>query len=101
MTMWMPPLPDVEQLIYQRCRTFVADNQRAAVEELMRDYALAAVEAYKASLKPVAWFQPHNIEETDEKVPVIGWRYESESYTMPLYRLDDSQRDDSQKDDQP
>ena len=51
---WMPPLPDVEQLIYQRCRTYVADNQRAAIEELMREYAEAYRKAWVESLKPVA-----------------------------------------------
>ena len=46
--MSLPPIPDVEQLIYQRCRTYLADNQRLAVEELMRDYALAATEKMRA-----------------------------------------------------
>jgi len=81
---WMPPLPDVEQLIYQRCRTYVADNQRAAIEELMREYAEAYRKAWVASLKPVAWMNQvtGHYFTTIEPPPLSGkW--------VPLYRLDD------------
>ena len=59
----------------------------------MRDYALAAVKAYKASLKPVAYMDPEWVkgklwpdscfmDPTDDGPP------EEEDW-LPLYRLDD------------
>jgi hypothetical protein len=49
-------------------------------EDQLRDYALAAVEAYKASLKPAAWAGSSG-----------GLHKHPQPGTKPLYRLDDQQ----------
>lgn len=97
---WMPPLPTPRKKpVYATSKNTASVRSGYEMggyekepplwdENQMHDYALAAVEVYKASLKPAGYFQPHNVDETDERIPVIGWKYKSEAYTMPLYRLD-------------
>ena len=65
---WMPPLPD--------------ESPYSAEE--MRDYALAAVEAYKKSLKPVAWML------ITSRSKMVGFAdyWEQSPGNIPLYRLD-------------
>jgi len=98
---WMPPLPTPRKKpVYATSKNTASVRSGYEMggyekepplwdENQMHDYALAAVEAYKASLKPVAWryvrsdgarllslFQP---DEVSEAAGLIG---------QPLYRLD-------------
>ena len=69
---WMPPIS------INNDSKYYPDQ----VARMMRDYALAAVEAYKASRVPVAWIDAvGNIDR--------GWDvlYGADGWT-PLYRLD-------------
>ena len=47
---WMPPIPVPQSLLHDQFSGFL----RSYSEQQMLDYAREAVEAYKASLKPVA-----------------------------------------------
>jgi hypothetical protein len=73
---WMPPLPD---------------KFPGEVKQWMLDYALAAVEAYKASLKPVAyrsrWPEVEHAKAW-EYIDMFVPRPEHGRVIEPLYRLD-------------
>jgi hypothetical protein len=75
----MPPLPDV-----------LANDPRIKGDMVrnIRDYALAAVEAYRRSRKPVAWTPktekttaPYLVSEPPQVAKDWKW--------IPVYRLDD------------
>ena len=93
----LPPLPDVSYIAYY-------DGQEKMIHAAMRDYAVAAVKAYKASLKPVAWGVPNS--RITERQPFMSLLHELpkdggvdgrrktplyEAMLVPLYRLDKEQ----------
>lgn len=43
MTAKLPPLHDIEQVIYEKCRRFVTADVEKAVEEIVREQSLLAV----------------------------------------------------------
>lgn len=52
MTAPLPPLPDIEQAIYERCRRFVDLDVQEAMGVIMRDFAKLAVrEALECAAK--------------------------------------------------
>lgn len=65
----LPPLPDIEQAIYERCRRFIEADAQEAVAEMMREYARMAVEAERARLQP---FKP-SLSEGPKPDPIRGW----------------------------
>ncbi len=50
MTAKLPPLPDVEQELYEKCRRFVPIDAQEAIGDIMHSYALQAV---RDALEPV------------------------------------------------
>jgi hypothetical protein len=73
----MPPFPEFPELVSHNI-----------VRQMMREYALAAVEAYKASLKPVAWITaPHGVLRYDPDFRLTG--PQTLDWKLPLYRLDE------------
>ena len=89
---WMPPITLLGYRVYAP----------AEVEVLMRDYAIAAIEAYRKSLKPVAWGVPNS--RTPERQPFLSLLHQLPqdggvdgrrktplypAMLVPLYRLDD------------
>ena len=88
--MKLPPLPHRSswERSYESGTTF-----DLFTEKQMREYAAAAIEAYKASLKPVAWIMaPHGVLRYDTDFGLKG--PQSLDWRLPLYLLDDSQKDD-------
>jgi hypothetical protein len=80
---WMPPLPtkDMEH--------FCGWHGRIGMEKTMFDYALSAVEAYKASLKPVAWVVMVRDEDDNYNAYIEDVRETDDGHPwIPLYRLD-------------
>lgn len=95
-SMKLPPLPVLDAFIaYPHGKDIVTGESmdtlyKKDVERLMREYAAAAVEAYRANLNPqlAAWIEgPHGAIRANPEFKVsgpqtIGWR-------LPLYLLDD------------
>jgi hypothetical protein len=47
----LPPLPDIEQEVYARCRRFLETDAQQAVAEIMREYAIASLTQESALLE--------------------------------------------------
>lgn len=55
MTAPLPPRPDIEQAIYERCRRFVDLDVQEAMGVIMRDYAKLAVHEALERAAVCAW----------------------------------------------
>jgi hypothetical protein len=88
---WMPPLPAKQVVYTQMPDDYRYGHKYAHTAKQMRDYALAAVEAYKASLKPVAyrsrWPEVEHAKAW-EYIDMFVPRPEHGRVIEPLYRLD-------------
>jgi len=79
----LPPLP----VGFETCN-FLGDPCLCYTDDQMLNYALAAIEAYKASLKPVAWIGgPHGAIRADPEYRLTG--PQTLDWKLPLYLLDD------------
>jgi hypothetical protein len=81
---WMPPQPELPWVE----GSLDGDLPPSAVRQWAHEYALAAVEAYKASRKPVAWITaPHGVLRYDPDFRLTG--PQTLDWKLPLYRLDE------------
>jgi hypothetical protein len=84
---WIPPLPEPATSVAYIGRPVLGYYS----PDQMRDYALAAIEAYRKSLKPVAWINRWPNEEARKAWELT--EYEPWPHAMreiiPVYRLDD------------
>jgi hypothetical protein len=85
----LPPLPDADYLLaipdqpYDRGYTTTEDGYSA---DQMSDYGRQCIEAYKKSLKPMAYMH------SDQKYPLlslVSWDRVNGDFSIPLYRLDE------------
>ena len=85
---WMPPQPKLPWVE----GSLDGDLPPSAVKQWGHEYALAAVEAYRKSLKPVAWMDEGLYEVLQEqgelRIGTIYTEKPNDSW-LPLYRLDD------------
>jgi hypothetical protein len=80
----LPPLPEPATSVAYIGRPVLGYYS----PDQMRDYALAAIEAYKASLRPVAWIGgPHGAIRADPEYRLTG--PQTLDWKLPLYLLDD------------